>query len=80
MGGLPRKVDVDRTAAKTRILTDEEFAMLTTPERLRLNRLHFEVPFWEELSLKLRQCGCNTIMLDVGEGMVYPSHPELAVE
>ena len=79
-GDLPRAIDVDRTANKTRILTDEEFAALTTPERLRLDRLHFEVPFWEELSLKLRECGCNTIMLDVGEGLIYPSHPELAVE
>ena len=77
-GDIPNKPS--RNGIMTKWLTDEEYAAITAPERLNLNRMHFEAPFWNELSVKLRQSGCNVIMLDVGEGMIYPSHPELAVE
>lgn len=77
-GDIPGKPS--RNGIMTKWLTDAEYAALTAPEQLDLNRMHFEAPFWEELSAKLRRSGCNTIMLDVGEGMAYPSHPELAVE
>jgi hypothetical protein len=77
-GDLPSKPD--RKGSQSKLLTDEEYAAVTTPENMDLNRMHFDAPFWKELSLKLRQSGCNTIMLDVGEGLVYPSHPELAIK
>ena len=77
-GDIPARPE--RKGMMTKWLTDEEFAAITTPDRLSLNRMHFEAPFWNDLSLKLRQCGCNCIMLDVGEGMIYESHPELQVE
>ena len=76
-GDLPR--NPERKGLQAKILTDEEFAAVTKPEHLDLGRMHFEEKFWQELSLKLRSSGCNAIMLDVGEGMVYPSHPELAI-
>ena len=69
-----------RKGIMTKWLTDAEYAEITAPERLSLDRMHFEEPFWRELSLKLRRCGCNTIMLDIGEGMIYESHPELQIE
>ena len=77
-GDLPRKPV--REGSQAKLLTDAEFAAVTRPENLALDRMHFEMPFWTELSQKLRQCGCNAIMLDVGEGLVYPSHPELALK
>ncbi|MBP3407211.1 MAG: hypothetical protein J6N18_14035, partial [Kiritimatiellae bacterium] len=77
-GDLPR--DFPRKGIMTKCLTDEEYAILCRPEHRDLNRMHFEEPFWKELSLKLRQSGCNTLMIDVGEGLIYPSHPELALK
>ncbi len=47
---------------------------------------HVGVPFefdrevWKELSEYLVDCGCNCIVLDIGEGLIYDSHPEIAVE
>jgi hypothetical protein len=77
-GDMPR--DFPRKGIMTKCLTDEEYAILSRPEHRDLNRMHFEEPFWKELSLKLRQSGCNTLMIDVGEGLIYPSHPELALK
>ena len=77
-GDIPSKPN--RNGSQMKLLTDEEYAAVTTPENRALDRMHFDEPFWKELSLKLRRSGCNTIMLDVGEGMIYPSHPELAVK
>ena len=41
--------------------------------------LRFDEEFWKDLSERLRAAGANQIILDLGEGLVYPSHPELAV-
>ena len=39
----------------TEVLTDEEFAAIhCNPEHRAKDRLHFDEPFWNELSLKLR--------------------------
>ena len=77
-GDLPRKPE--RMGIQTKILTDEEYAAVTRPEHLALDRMHFDEPFWKEFTVKLRQSGCNTLMIDVGEGLVYQSHPELAIK
>ena len=42
--------------------------------------LRFEEDYWQELTVQLKDAGCNTILLDLGEGLCYESHPELAVE
>ena len=42
---------------------------------LRLDR-----KVWDEHILQLKESGVNTIILDVGDGIVYQSHPEIAVE
>ncbi len=42
--------------------------------------LRFDEDFWKELSHKVRAAGANTILFDVGEGLQYQSHPELAVK
>ena len=79
-GDLPFTQKPKRNGIQMKILTDEEYEAVTTPEHLAKDRLHFEEPFWRELSVKLRASGCNCIVIDVGEGLRYPSHPELAVK
>ena len=36
--------------------------------------------FWDELVAFLAECGVNTCVVDLGEGVAYRSRPELAVE
>ena len=43
-------------------------------------KLRFDEDYWKEMTLQLKEAGCNTILLDLGEGVRYESHPELAVE
>ena len=42
--------------------------------------LHFDEEVWNKIVDKCAENGFNTIVLDLGEGVVYPSHPELAIE
>ena len=42
--------------------------------------LEFDEPVWNKVADRCAEKGINTIILDVGEGVVYPSHPELAIE
>ena len=42
--------------------------------------LLFEYDAWIKITDKLKNAGADTILLDIGEGMKYESHPELAVE
>ena len=37
-------------------------------------------PSWQRLSAALAKAGCNQIIIDLAEIVVYPSHPELAVK
>lgn len=36
--------------------------------------------FWNEFLIKAKETGINTVVLDVGDGVVYKSHPEISVE
>ena len=46
---------------------------------LKTEPLKFEQPVWTEVSQKLKDDGCcNTILIDVAEGVQYESHPEIA--
>ena len=40
----------------------------------------FDEDLWREVSVMLRESGCNTVVVDLGEFMKFPSHPELAVK
>ncbi len=42
--------------------------------------LRFDREMWNEYVMKLKDSGCNAIVIDLGDSMVYDSHPELAVE
>ena len=55
----------------------------TKPEkwltRCCANHVRFDEPSWRRLSDALAKAGCNQIVIDLAEFVVYPSHPELAV-
>ena len=44
------------------------------------NHLRFDEAVWREITEKMGRGGVNMAVIDIGEGLVYPSHPELAVE
>ncbi len=43
------------------------------------DHLVFDEEAWEQSIAKAKECGINQIVLDIGEGMQYGSHPELSV-
>ncbi len=43
-------------------------------------RLRLDKTLWDEYMVQLKEAGCNTLILDIGDGMVYDTHPEIAVE
>ena len=43
-------------------------------------KLRCDDAIWRECVDKLAVGGIDTLIIDVGEGVVYPSHPELAIE
>lgn len=63
-----------------RHLTDEEFAALCRPEHQTHDAVRFDEALWGELSNRLQKSGANVMLIDLGEFIVYPSHPELAVK
>ena len=42
--------------------------------------LRFDEACWRSVTEKMQKAGMNFVMIDLGEGVVYPSHPELAVK
>ena len=43
-------------------------------------KLRFDRELWREYADKLLACGSNAIVIDLGDAMIYDSHPEIAVE
>ena len=48
--------------------------------RCAADHVRFEEDDWKAISEKLREAGCNQLVIDLAEIVVYPSHPELAVK
>jgi hypothetical protein len=44
------------------------------------DHLRFDETVWREITEKMGSVGANMVVIDIGEGLVYPSHPELAVK
>ena len=42
--------------------------------------LHFNRELWDRHMQELKDAGCNMLVIDVGEALLYESHPELAVK
>ena len=45
-----------------------------------LDVLRFDEEVWRRLTDRMVQKGFNAVVMDLGEGCIYPSHPELAVK
>ena len=43
-------------------------------------QMDFDEAIWREATERMSKGGINTVVLDLCEGVVYPSHPELAVK
>lgn len=43
-------------------------------------KLRFDKRLWREYADKLVECGSNAVVIDLGDAMIYDSHPEIAVE
>ncbi len=50
------------------------------PETCATDYLRFDMDLWHKLSEELQKAGCNQIIVDLAESVIYDSHPELAVE
>lgn len=46
----------------------------------RTDKLRCEDALWVELTEKMAAAGMNMVVIDLGEGVKYESHPELAIE
>ena len=47
---------------------------------INTNPVRFHEPTWHDISKRLKDEGCcNTILIDLGEGVEYESHPEIKV-
>ena len=42
--------------------------------------LRFDENVWKDLTEHMHDIGMNMVVIDIAEGLVYPSHPELAVK
>ena len=55
-----------------------------SPEELDLvcaaDHVRFDERLWMEISARMKEEGVNLLVLDLGEAVQYPSHPELAVK
>lgn len=53
------------------------------PERARRcydPRLRFDDALWNDLLIRMRDAGMNMVVLDLGDGVRYERHPEIAVQ
>lgn len=44
------------------------------------DHLRFDESVWKTLTERMRTAGMNLVLIDLGESICYPSHPELAVK
>lgn len=77
-GDLVKKPE--RDGIMTRHLTDAEYDALCRPENQTREAIRFDDAVWNDLSGGLQASGCNLILADLGDFVVYPSHPELAIK
>ena len=55
------------------------FGMKLWERRLHYTDLKVDDTMWKSLTERAAEVGVNAFVVDLGEGMVFPSHPELAV-
>ena len=73
--------DIERPACPFRWMETPEAAECVRTTYKAADHLRFDEAFWRNLVVpSMKAGGVNMIVFDLGEGVVYPSHPELAVE
>ena len=73
--------DVTREKCPFQWMETPEAAEGVREQYCSADHLRFDEDFWKnEVCPELMKGGVNTIVFDLGEGVVYPSHPELAVK
>lgn len=58
----------------------EEHDAWTSRARKAQPVLRFDDAFWREITARMADAGCNAVVFDLGDGIRYRSHPEIAVE
>lgn len=61
-------------------VTDPVIAKAIAEEYNAADHVRFDEALWDRVSRKFKDTGVNQIVIDLGEAVVYPSHPELAVK
>ena len=61
-------------------VTDPVIAKAIADEYNAADHVRFDESLWARVSGKFKSAGVNQIVIDLGEAVVYPSHPELAVK
>ena len=56
-----------------------QLGMKMWERRLHYTDLKVDDTMWRDLTARAAEVGVNVFVFDLGEGMVFPSHPELAV-
>ena len=61
-------------------IPDDEYLAHIRSQYQAADHVRFDETVWREVSESYARNGINTIVLDLGEAVAYPSHPELAVK
>lgn len=79
--GLNLWGDLERDKCPFPWMESAEAAEGVRTEYTSADHVRFDETFWREVSVPaFRKGGVNLILIDLAEGVVYPSHPELAVK
>ena len=61
-------------------LTDPVLVKAVAEEYNAADHVRFDEAVWGRVSDKFKACGVNQIVIDLGEAVQYPSHPEIGVK
>ena len=81
LGGCTSRMPVAARLATPRFMWAylAHFGVKMWERRLHYTELKVDDSMWKSLTERAARIGVNVFVIDLGEGMVYPSHPELAV-
>lgn len=60
-------------------VTDQVEAAAIADEYLSADYVRFDEGFWDKVVGDFKAAGANQVVIDLGEALIYPSHPEIAV-
>lgn len=79
---IPRPVDANPRYPMPDWLSAEkrEFQQMLERDKGWSDSMRFDESAWRVVTDRMGALGMNFVLLDLGEGLVYPSHPELAAK